>query len=116
MSDLGVLLPLGALGLRGLDTLALRFKVALDSFSCFVQALVPEMSVVLERGRVGGVATHALDDVDVGAGCDGHRYSGATELVGLEGGVNAGIDEEVLPDNSPSSGVARKSWARSGVT
>ena len=104
MPNLRLFLPLGAPGLGGFDALALGFEVPFDGFGCFVQALVPKVAVVLECGRCGSVATHALDDVDVGAGRDGHGYSGVPELVSLKRGVDAGIDKQVLPNHSPARG------------
>ena len=50
MSNLGILLPLGAPGLSRLDALSLRFEVSFDGFGGFVQAFVPEVPVVLQCG------------------------------------------------------------------
>lgn len=76
MPNLGFFIPLGALGLGGFNALALGFEVTLDSFGCFVQALVPEVAVVFKRGRGGGMSTHSLDDAHVCSGGDSHGCRG----------------------------------------
>ena len=95
---------LGAPGLLRVDALALGSEMSFDGLGGSVETSIPQVPVGGKSGRSRSVATHALDDVDVGSAGDSHRDGGVAQVVGVQRGLEARIDEKVFPDRSPARG------------